>query len=87
MEIESKELRDGLEEVAVDMQTRVSNLTEKYREELRRYYYVTPTSYLELLSIFKKLVSEREKMIENQIIRYETGIKKIVETEGVIEIM
>lgn len=42
----------GLVEVAVDMQITVGKLTIRYLEELRRYYYVTPTSYLELLSTF-----------------------------------
>ena len=38
---------------------RVSRLRDKYEQELRRYYYVTPTSYLELLSTIKKLLSAR----------------------------
>jgi dynein heavy chain len=28
-------------------------------KELRRYNYVTPTSYLELLSLFKQLLKEK----------------------------
>jgi len=31
--------------------------------EFRRYYYVTPTSYLELLATFKKLHGERTSMV------------------------
>lgn len=31
--------------------------------ELRRYFYVTPTSYLELLSTIKKLIEERDQSI------------------------
>lgn len=52
-------MRDGLTEIVVDMQLRVTNLTIRYREELRKYYYVTPTSYLELLGTFDKMLRER----------------------------
>lgn len=61
MKITDEQLVNGLTEVAVDMQLTVTNLTKRYLEELRRYYYVTPTSYLELLSIFQKLNKQREE--------------------------
>lgn len=59
MQIEDPSMRDGLTEIVVDMQLRVTNLTIRYREELRKYYYVTPTSYLELLGTFEKMLRER----------------------------
>jgi len=59
MQIEDPSMRDGLTEIVVDMQLRVTNLTIRYREELRKYYYVTPTSYLELLGTFDKMLRER----------------------------
>ena len=73
MKINDDELRNGLVEICVDMQTRVRNLRNRYQEELRRYYYVTPTSYLELLNILKKLLNNRENMVEKQIKRYKDG--------------
>ena len=73
MKINDDELRKGLVEICVDMQTRVRNLRNRYQEELRRYYYVTPTSYLELLNILKKLLNNRENMVEKQIKRYKDG--------------
>ena len=59
MNISNEKLRDGLVEIAVDMQTRITKLSQRYYDELRRYYYVTPTSYLELLATFKKLTFAR----------------------------
>ena len=82
MEIHQDNLRAGLVNIAVDMQTRVQELTKRYYQELRRYYYVTPTSYLELLSTFKRLKKERQGTIEMMIGRYEAGVDKIVVTEG-----
>lgn len=39
----------------------VEVMTEKYLDEMRRINYVTPTSYLELLSTYKKTLVERKK--------------------------
>lgn len=65
MKITDDEIRVGLVKVAVDMQLRITDLTKRYREELRKYYYVTPTSFLELLSTFEKMNNDRMNEIEN----------------------
>ena len=46
------ENREGIINICVDMQERVSQLTQRYYQELKRYYYVTPTSYLVLIKTF-----------------------------------
>jgi len=56
---------------------RVTRLRNRYEHELRRFYYVTPTSYLELLSTIKKLLTNRKSLVDGQIKRYENGINKI----------
>jgi len=66
---------------------RVIKLRNRYEQELRRYYYVTPTSYLELLSILEKLIKSRKTMVDGQIKRYNDGTNKINETEGVVGVM
>lgn len=81
MKIEDEQTRKGLVKICVDMQVRVTELTERYYQELRRYYYVTPTSYLELLSTLHRLLNERNTMIQNQIKRYQSGVNKISTTE------
>jgi len=82
MKVEDETTRKGLVKISVDMQMRVTELTKRYYQELRRYYYVTPTSYLELLAIMHKLLKERKTMIEEQIQRYQNGVDKITTTEG-----
>ena len=44
----------GVVEICVRMQESVFELTERFRLELQRHYYVTPTSYLELINSFKE---------------------------------
>lgn len=64
MNIDDELKRNNLVEIAVDMQQRISSLSQRYYEELRRYYYVTPTSYLELLATFKSIVDDRTLKVE-----------------------
>jgi len=39
----------------------VEKLSVQYKEEVRRYNYVTPKSYLELLSLFVAIMKEKRK--------------------------
>ena len=49
----------------------------RFRAELSRYNYVTPTSYLELISSFKFLVNKKRGEILKLKKRYEVGLEKL----------
>jgi dynein heavy chain, axonemal len=51
--------REGIIKICVDMQERVSQLTQRYYQELKRFYYVTPTSYLVLIKTFQGLLGTK----------------------------
>jgi dynein heavy chain len=55
----------------------VRKLSEKYFSELRRHNYVTPTSYLELILTFKKLLRKKQDSIQTLRQRYLTGLEKL----------
>jgi dynein heavy chain len=50
--------------------------------KLKRNYYVTPTSYLELITTFRTLLKENRENIKNGKLRYEIGLEKLITTEG-----
>jgi dynein heavy chain len=77
----TEETKDSLVDICVDMQERVTTLADKYREELRRHYYVTPTSYIELINGFKQLLNFKRNELTRQINRYEEGLEKLIETQ------
>lgn len=54
-----EECQLGIVEVCVDMQSRVTEMSRMYLQSLRRHYYVTPTSYLELISTFSTLFTKK----------------------------
>lgn len=62
---------EGKIPVLVEMFKTIHKSVEKtsltFLEELRRHNYVTPTSYLELLNIYRQILSEKRKELKQQI--------------------
>ena len=79
------EVKEGVIDVCCDMQQRVTALTGRFLTELRRYYYVTPTSYLELIKTFKGLIGRKKTEILSAKARYENGLDKISSTELMVD--
>lgn len=46
---------------------------DKFYSHLNRKYYVTPTSYLEMIITFQNLLDEKRKFVKDQIFKYENG--------------
>ena len=57
----------------------VEKISVKYLEELRRYNYVTPTSFLEQLSLFKGILTERSDYFGKAKARLEKGLNVLAE--------
>ncbi|WIA36351.1 hypothetical protein OEZ86_007670 [Tetradesmus obliquus] len=60
----------------------VQALSARFLAEQRRHYYVTPTSYLELLGSYKKLLAKRQDEVMTAKKRYEVGLSKLATTES-----
>jgi dynein heavy chain len=66
LEMEDK-TRSGLVDVCVQMQEMVTAMSLRYRSEMGRFYYVTPTSYLELISTFKGLLNSQRQEVYTRV--------------------
>jgi dynein heavy chain len=79
---------DTISKAVVEMCRDVHQAVEKksvsFLSALRRYNYVTPTSYLELLSTFKKLLAEKRGELTTAKNRLVIGLDKIITTEEVV---
>ena len=73
-------IKDGVVDVCVDMQQRVVQLSKRFVSEMGRNYYVTPTSYLELINTFKNLLSVQRQEVFDAKARYDNGLQKLKET-------
>merc|ERR1719305_1586999 len=78
------DIKRGCVQTMVVMQRGVYQLTEKFRDVERRNYYVTPTSYLELISSFLDLIGKQRNMISTAKSRYDVGLTKIRETAEMV---
>lgn len=57
--------------------TSAMEYSDKFMEELGRHNYVTPTSYLELISSFKTLLNQKQTEVLKNKGRYEVGLEKL----------
>jgi dynein heavy chain len=62
----------------------VTEQSAVFYEVMRRYNYVTPTSYLELLSTFGKILGTKRDEVEMKKKRLQIGLDKLSETEGLV---
>ena len=81
------DLRPAVGEQCMLFHRCVRDLSERYLREARRHFYVTPTSYLELLAAYKALYARRRAAVEAAKLRYENGLEKLLFTEGQVNAM
>lgn len=65
----------------------VRDLTTRFELEAKRHFYITPTSYLELLNAYKALFAARHAAVSAAQKRYESGLEKLLFTEGQVSAM
>lgn len=78
---------EGVVQICVDMQMRTTALSEKYKENEKRFYYVTPTSYLVLIQAFKDLLEKKRNEIFSLITKYDTGIKQLADANKEVDVL
>lgn len=49
--------------MCVNVHLSVSDMADRYYTELRRRYYTTPTSYLELINLYLSMLTEKRKQL------------------------
>jgi dynein heavy chain len=58
--------------------------SKEFKNTLRRRFYVTPTSYLELLSTYNKVLIEKRKEVGTLRDRLKIGVDKLISTEKAV---
>ncbi|XP_075336554.1 dynein axonemal heavy chain 7 [Odontesthes bonariensis] len=70
--------REGCINMCKSFHTSTIDLSARFLSELQRHNYVTPTSYLELISTFKALLKTKRKEVMKLKRRYEVGLEKLM---------
>lgn len=50
-------------------------MTERFYHEMKRHYYTTPSSYLELLKLYKRLLESKKKEVNFKRARISNGLQ------------
>ncbi|CAH0547855.1 unnamed protein product [Brassicogethes aeneus] len=77
----------SLGNICVTMHKSMEKMTDRFYKEMKRHYYITPSSYLELIKLFKSLLTRRKDTINKTRDKIDNGLKKIYETNEVIDSM
>eukprot|EP00898_Chlorokybus_atmophyticus_P003847 jgi/Chlat1/4463/Chrsp29S04567 len=70
-------VREGMVRMCKTFHDTVRDFSGRFYSELGRRNYVTPTSYLELISTFQTLLTAKRKEVMKLKQRYETGLQKL----------
>ncbi|KAG2467637.1 DYH6 protein, partial [Polypterus senegalus] len=80
-------LRDSVAEVCVDIHKNVSSIAQQYWKEMRRRYYITPSSYLDLINTFSRMSLSEKMKIQSIRDRFLNGLSKLSEATDLIKEM
>ncbi|MBN3302923.1 DYH6 protein, partial [Amia calva] len=82
-----KGLQDGVAQVCVDVHHSVSLAVAQYWEEMRRHYYVTPSSFLEFIDTFSRMSQTEKTKIHNIRDRFNNGLSTLSEAAALVRVM
>ncbi|KAJ8308273.1 hypothetical protein KUTeg_013147 [Tegillarca granosa] len=72
-----QELKQTVGKVCVDIHKSIGKMAKKYWEEMRRHYYSTPSSYMELIRVYSKMLKDNKTEFMNNRSRLKTGLDKL----------
>uniref|UniRef100_A0A6I8NU96 Dynein axonemal heavy chain 6 n=1 Tax=Ornithorhynchus anatinus TaxID=9258 RepID=A0A6I8NU96_ORNAN len=87
VDLGSDKVKENLSLMCVDIHMSVTDTAERYFAELRRRYYTTPTSYLELINLYLTMLGEKRKQLVTARDRVKNGLTKLLETNVLVDKM
>ena len=87
VQMDAEETRAACLDMCMEFHVGVRRLADNFLASLGRHYYVTPTSYLELISTYKTLLAEKRSQVSTLRNRYESGLAQIFSAEEQVETM
>ncbi|XP_046331899.2 dynein axonemal heavy chain 6-like [Haliotis rufescens] len=87
VELGADELKSKISELCVDIHMSVSDMSERFYQELKRRFYTTPTSYLELINLYLSMLTEKTRILKNARDRVKNGLAKLLETNDLVDNM
>ncbi len=81
------EMRYKISEMCVYIHTAVSQTCDRMYQEIKRRYYTTPTSYLELINLFIQMLDKKRGEYESVRDKLSKGLEQLKKTNEVVSEM
>jgi dynein heavy chain len=85
IDLNNDELRENIAHHMGEVHLSVMTTSERFYKVKKRYNYVTPTSFIELIGFFKKLLKEKNQILVNKIERLKTGLLVLNKTAADVQ--
>ncbi|KAA6364425.1 MAG: putative dynein heavy chain, partial [Streblomastix strix] len=82
-----KRYQDSMAEVCVHMHLSVEQASAKFLSEMERHNYTTPTSYLELLNSYERILKEMDQLIAARHSKLSNRLQTLIRTNREVEVM
>ncbi|XP_038570255.1 dynein heavy chain 6, axonemal isoform X1 [Micropterus salmoides] len=83
----SEEMKQSFSAMCVEIHVSVTDMAERFYSELRRRYYTTPTSYLELINLYLSMLEKKRQQLVLARDRVKNGLTKLLETNELVDKM
>ena len=87
IEFPSDEIRSAIACHMANVHLSIDDANTEFKLRERRFNYTTPTSFLELISFYEKLLGEKQGAIVDSISRLERGLTTMKETTDKVDIL
>eukprot|EP00698_Gefionella_okellyi_P021190 TRINITY_DN679_c0_g2_i1.p1 TRINITY_DN679_c0_g2~~TRINITY_DN679_c0_g2_i1.p1 ORF type:complete len:4462 (-),score=1316.63 TRINITY_DN679_c0_g2_i1:16-13401(-) len=80
LDLGGSEIRENIAHFMAVVHTSVNAISTEYRTAVRRYNYTTPKNFLDLIGVYRALLSAKRQQLQNDQHRLKQGISKLVAT-------
>ena len=78
---------ERLGQVTLSINSSVESMAEEFFNTTKRRVYITPSSFLEFLSVYNRLIAEYQVRLPQQAEKYNVGLQKMAETKEKIHVL
>ncbi|RUS88172.1 hypothetical protein EGW08_004069 [Elysia chlorotica] len=79
-----QELKSRAAKICVDIHKSISKMSVRFWEEARRKYYSTPTSYMELIRLYSRMLRDNKNEFINNRDRLQNGLSTLSNAYGMV---